>query len=535
MNNIPNIGVPAEAGILSTKAKRRSLLPQFNSKTLGDFKDGTELKQDTTVNDLKETSEATRDSVEFKRRSGMEQERSAMPPPSKLSRPASMIPPRSSSHRVGMRPPKSYARNGSKNDDSDAEAARAASLAALTGSATVGDPITTTAEPGLTRSGSTRLPQNTRLSTLSTPAIPSRTTSSRIKGVSARTASDATTAEKAPTMTEVSTLSPKKARPSSRDMSKNDLTTSLQSSAGTSRPRPSSQMPQSASPPRSTAARSRPTSLLPPQASSKPSFTMYQQHYSPAKSALPKAPVPAARTSSKPLAPMDEETSTSFDVVKQQVELLQLSLLHQASAKCSREYDNSAKRKLNKLHTKLRKDYESIRATELVHQRLANLSALETWCPDQGLLIENLQILSLVYSDLSSLLEEGSRHSDVVSMFGLWMNTAEVAASGTFVQPLPEDWKAAHASVALKLRSIQRNLRVLPPVQPTADDSSLETILKACKALVEDMLRELEVMVKIEKEVLARERTRVEDEVKLLTVDETGTKSMWTPAWQQVA
>ena len=218
-----------------------------------------------------------------------------------------------------------------------------------------------------------------------------------------------------------------------------------------------------------------------------------------------------------------------------------MSLLHQSADKCLSDYTASARRKLGKKHIKLRKDYESIRATELVHQRAASLAALEAWCPEPGLLVENLQILSLVYSDLSSLIEPGSRHLDVVDMFELWMDEAEAPSSrpgADFVQPLPDDWKAAHASVMLKLRGVQRNIRVLPaaPLASQGDDvTGLEAILRGCKTLVDEMLKELEIMVKLEKEVLARERSRVEDEVKALIGSDTAVKETWIPAWQKVS
>lgn len=187
------------------------------------------------------------------------------------------------------------------------------------------------------------------------------------------------------------------------------------------------------------------------------------------------------------------------------------------------------------MHTKLRKDYENLRATELVHQRAANLSALDTWCSNTSLLVENLQILSLVYSDLTSLMEEGSRHGDVVSMFELWMNEAQTPESQAFIQPLPDDWKAAHDSLALKLRSIQRNLRVLPPIQPGGESSGVEVVFKACKTLVEDMLKELEVRGKLEKEVMARENMRVDEEVNTLITSDAGMREEpWAPPWQKV-
>lgn len=115
------------------------------------------------------------------------------------------------------------------------------------------------------------------------------------------------------------------------------------------------------------------------------------------------------------------------------------------------------------------------------------------------------------------------------------MNEAESLETGTFLQPLPEDWKAAHASLALKLRSIQRNLRVLPPVKSAAEGSGLEVVFRACKTLVEDILKELEVMTKLEVEMMARENVRVEDEVKTMLTSDDVMSETWTPAWKRVA
>lgn len=196
------------------------------------------------------------------------------------------------------------------------------------------------------------------------------------------------------------------------------------------------------------------------------------------------------------------------------------------------EYTASAKRKLNKMHIELRKDYESVRTTELVQQRTDNLAALESWCRDPTMLVENLQILALVYSDLTALIIEDSRHGDVVGLFELWLNEADSPDLGAMVQPLPDDWKTAHASQALKLRSIQRNLRVLPPPSEADDGTSgLAVVLKSCKLLVDEMLEELEIMVKVEKEVLAREKVHLEESVKALVLEDVGMQA-WVPAWQ---
>ena len=239
------------------------------------------------------------------------------------------------------------------------------------------------------------------------------------------------------------------------------------------------------------------------------------------------------RTGSKPTTAAEEDSSLSLEDMKQQIELLQLSMLHQSSAKCTAEYTADAKRKLSKMHLRLCKEYEQLRAMELVQQRAANLSALDGWCSDTELLVENLQILSLVYSDLTSLMED---HSDVASMFELWMNEAETPHLRVFLEPLSEDWKSAHASLTLKLRGIQRNLRVLPPVPKASDSSGLAIVWKACTTLVQDMLEELDVMSRLEKEVMAREDMKVDAEINELVRNDSrlGGNENWTLPWQMV-
>lgn len=237
----------------------------------------------------------------------------------------------------------------------------------------------------------------------------------------------------------------------------------------------------------------------------------------------------------------------TFDVARQQMELLQLSLLHQASDRVTREYDASAQRKLGRKHGKLKNDYALIRDTELENQRVANLETLDEWCPDASLLSECLQILSHVYSDVSALAEPGSRYHEVVVGFERWTENArsnlhDPTTSG-FLEPLPDLWRQAHASLALRLRSLQRELDPLPPA-PTADPalgppSSLEILLKSCAALIDGMLKELDIMLALEKKALAREKARVDEQVKALVAESEVTVPLkqrdWIPAWQKVA
>lgn len=510
------------------KAKRRSLLPQFSRKASNENggsiaeegEEGDGSNENCSRRSGSETSRQSGDvEVDTARRKAIDEDRRTMPPPaSKLSRPVSMIPPRGASVSKVAR---GHAPSASKDKDIHVEDARADSLAALTGTPSRLGSDAAAQSSGMKRTGSTRLPQSPRTGV---PSIPSRTTSVKnADGLSRKPSAREGHARGASTTTSGTSIVEKRSSAAKqRPLSTVGASAAKESEA------------TQTSPPRSAVmSRGRPGSHMPPP---KPAFNTYQQHYSPAKGSLPKPSIPSAKdTRSAPLLAEDEPVS--LDIAKQQIELLQLSLLHQASAQCGADFSTSARRKIGRKHTKLRKEYESIRATELVHQRALNLAALESWCSDPAMLVENLQILSLVHSDLEGLTGEGSRHADLINTFEDWIATSQDSLTSGFVQSLPEGWHSAHSSLALKLRSIQRNLGVLRPPERSDDASALDIVLRGCKALVDGMLKELELMIKLEKEVLAKERTRVEEEVRSLVLDDVGMSqaSHWVPAWGRVS
>jgi hypothetical protein len=282
---------------------------------------------------------------------------------------------------------------------------------------------------------------------------------------------------------------------------------------------------------------------LPPP--SRPTFSTYQQHYSPAKSAAPKPAIPSAKGTAPTAAPEEdeEEVPITFDIAKDQIELLQLSLLHQTSASTLRAYEYSAKHKLSHRHAKLQEAFSTIEEEEREQRRHTNLNALETWCVDPQLLVEHLQILNRVVADLHSLTEPGSRFEELATTFEDWIIAAEKSLTAgdevtSFIEPLSESWRTAHTSLAIKLRSVQHDIGLFPPLPretKTDNPSSLRLILITCTKLVDGMLRELDMMTKIQKEVLRRGQAQVDDSVKELLASNDGnlTKQAWTPAWHQ--
>ncbi|KAK4951329.1 hypothetical protein LTR10_010302 [Elasticomyces elasticus] len=521
-----NVPAPNESTPTSRSSKRRSLLPQFARKFSGE--------QSVPEEDIVEDAESRRGSVAGSTYDGLkdmearkavgEADRKAMPPPSKLGRPMSMFGAGGLGRAASVR---SYARETPRSTD-----ARADALAALTG----GSPQAAAAshaaaqDTGMKRASSTRLPQSPAGRGLS------RTASVKPKDPPTRTSSTAkpatSIADKRSSVTTTSTSEKRssiiKTRPPSID------------SLAKARP-PSVTSPASLA--RSTTSRhstsSRPLSQVLSQPS-RPSFSTYQQHYSPAKSALPKPPVPAARNSKPAAVVTEDDTAPSFEIQKQQNELLALSLLHQAALRTKQEYDASAHRKLGRKQAQLRKEYEALHALEDEQSRLASLATLDSWCSDATLLAENLQIASRGYSELTTLSENGGRYQQLVSTFEKWIDAAEhrEGENLTFVEALPHDWHKAHTSLALRLRTLQRELGLLPPAplrsDHSEDDSALKVLLNSCETLLAGMLKELELMSKLERGILQREKERVDDEVKKLTIDDTKT-TQWVPAWQSVA
>ena len=269
-------------------------------------------------------------------------------------------------------------------------------------------------------------------------------------------------------------------------------------------------------------------------------FSTFQQHYSPAKTALPKPPVPTSKFS-RPAPAFEEDLSVPFDVARQQVELLQLSLIHEASVQTTRQFAVDAKRKLGKRHARLRKDFEAVREAELAQQKLANLKALQAWCPDPSLLAENLQTLARVHKDVVALTHSESRYTGLLAVFEDWVTAAEgkiTADSKGFVEPLPGSWREGHASTALKIRSLQREMATLPPLPDQEAshgvETSLQMILGSCRSLVDGILRELDMMAKLEKELLGQEQGRIDGAIGALRLDEHQ-KHDWIPAWQKTA
>lgn len=522
-----NFDFPTENEVTSKQSKRRSLLPTFSRKASAD--ETLQIKEVEEEDGVKPEQSQTQ--VEAKPRKAMDEtDRRTMPHVSKLGRPTSLFgqgtfagPSSTRVHRTGGSTDATTHTSAGSTDAMTHKSAgstdsRADALAALEGGSAI---------------PSSRLVQP--------PAIPKRTTSNRPQSgvprslarvASVKTKNSPHVRTTSNGATEKSTLDTKP-RPPSIDTS---VPTQTLSTASPSSPVSSSTTRQSQQPPPPATQINRRGQMLPPP---RPTFTTYQQHYSPAKSSLPKPPIPSAK-SVKPTAPaLVEELPYTFELAKEQLELLQLSLLHQSATKALQEYEASAMRKLSKKQIKLRNECEAIRAMELEWQRVVNLTALDSWCSDPALLAEHLQILGKIYFEVSALTEPDGRYAGLVSVFEAWIEQAELSLQGQasgFLEAIPQEWHKTHTSLSLRLRALQRDVEMLPPLRSSEHDpqSSLEVLITSVAQLLDGMLKELELMTKLEKALLEREKIRVEAMVKAIDCRQVTGATDWMPAWQSV-
>jgi hypothetical protein len=274
---------------------------------------------------------------------------------------------------------------------------------------------------------------------------------------------------------------------------------------------------------------------------SRPAFNTLQQHYSPAKTTLPKPPVPSSRA-----APSAEvkavQSGAVFETTKLQSELLYLCVLHEAAEPNLRSYEKSAKKALQAEFEATQEEVEQIREQERIFQEQGNLAAIAEWLGVQGAHVspeaaEMIQSLSGCFNEIMMLSAPESRYTALVHSFSEWAAEAtEQNRAHIFSGPLPQDWHHTHASITQRLRLVEREVEMLPSAPAGTNgedsDSSLAIMLRCLNDLVLGMKEELEAMVRLERQVVSTEKQRVSNAVAGLSMDTLlqGSEE-WTAAW----
>jgi hypothetical protein len=273
-----------------------------------------------------------------------------------------------------------------------------------------------------------------------------------------------------------------------------------------------------------------------PKKTNRPTFSTLQQHFTPRK-------VGKALTATF-LHPAPAPTSHSLppEITNLQSELLQLHLFHQSSTETSKRWELSARRKLHIKYEEVASLYQVMLESERAGQEQKNLQSLLEWSAGGSStgLVEHIQILSEPLHELPSLVESGGRLQRLVGEFEHWLSwvqdirsarqdlTGNKDAHGT-IEGLGDSWKAENAALIRKLTLLSRDLGRL--AQP-APGSSIAYIVEACASILLGILEELQIMQKIEAEVVTKEKDWVEDRLRAIAAGTVSLDIHETAVWR---
>ena len=221
-----------------------------------------------------------------------------------------------------------------------------------------------------------------------------------------------------------------------------------------------------------------------------------------------------------------------------QTELLHLSLLHRDAPAVHAEWRASARRTLEARFDGLAHEHTRLAGRERVARTARNVRALQAWggsgTRGGAVLDDKIQGLDGVLDGLWALGEPGGRYAKAVRRFERWaQRMGEIAAARArdeqgppldehdevvFVGDLGASWREECSHFVRRLEGWRRTLEDIGDVPvPTEDGrpetearpeegkSSLEMVLGACRALVDNTLAELDVMEGIERDAAAHE------------------------------
>lgn len=258
----------------------------------------------------------------------------------------------------------------------------------------------------------------------------------------------------------------------------------------------------------------------------RPTFSTYQQHFTPRKGT--KAPTASflVKPSTKDAA--DDDLSPEYTCL--QMELAQLHLLHRSSNAIQMEWEQSAQTSFKRKVHQLSKHQAIVQDLERKKEASINYPALRDWGQSTPSVefAERVRVVSKNLHDICILLDSGGKYHRVVDVFESWFTAASnirhtrgysIAGAKTefaFVEDLEDGWKAEVASLERKLTAASRELQRLG--NPT-EGSSIATIMSWLKSVTGSMLEELGSMRGVEHDLMVLETLWIEQEVAKMTTD----------------
>lgn len=192
------------------------------------------------------------------------------------------------------------------------------------------------------------------------------------------------------------------------------------------------------------------------------------------------------------------------------------------------QWQRDAQAHLRKKYTSVAGDYKTILNEEKELQRKLNGQALHSWFINSGehngqqRFAEHVQLLSQVADEVYGLSDSHGRYAMAILEFEEWLQTVEkiqearanVGQEGeNFIDPIRREWREETNALIMKLELASRQLQSLDILGhgdvEALSRSALIRMAKGLGNLVSQMVEELNVIRKIETDIVKSERTRV--------------------------
>ena len=266
--------------------------------------------------------------------------------------------------------------------------------------------------------------------------------------------------------------------------------------------------------------------LPPSKKDQRPTFSTLQQHFTPKKAIK----VPSASFFAPPLGEQDREDASLGEMVRLQMELAQLHLLHRDSMTIQAQWENSAERRLQHRFVSLSQQHCELKEIACESQALINQSALVEWCQDLSdvEIARRVQLLSHSIIEIGIMLNSENKIPRVLKSFQAWSDRVSLIHKSRshsvhgasrnldFIESIGDAWTADIDAIERKLSSLLREIGSLGEVQVK---SSISRVLLLLKSIVSNSTSEIELVRSIEHEVMSQEISWVQDMVQNLATE----------------
>ncbi len=212
-----------------------------------------------------------------------------------------------------------------------------------------------------------------------------------------------------------------------------------------------------------------------------------------------------------------------------QGKLLQLHILHSASAEIHQQWRESAKQHFQKQFDELVERHAEISDIAYQTQELKNRSALVDWCRNVQApeVARRARTLSRCIQEIYENLDPGGKYSQVVGSFEAWFararsvqesrenNSSDRITESDYVEEIGAGWQNDVDALQRRLSTLTGDLRTLGSA---SIDSTLGQLLVVLQDLVIDMLAEVDCIRSIEYEVVGQEEVWMEAQIKSLSL-----------------